>query len=75
MGRLVWHRCAWRIKEVSVRRPPEVRKHNGTELPVADDRGQNPADSWQVRQPRVMNRNGAGANARSPRRAGLRGAK
>ena len=70
MRRFTWHRYAWRIKEVPVRRPPEVRKHNGTELPVADHRRQNPVDYWQVRQPRVMNRNGAGANACGQRRAG-----
>jgi len=68
MGQFAWHRHARRVKEVSVRGPSGVRKHNGTELRVVDHRGQDPADPWQVRQPRVINRSGAGAKACGPRR-------
>jgi len=75
MRKFTRHRHAWRIKEVWVGEPSGIYKHNGAELPVADHRGQDPTDPWQVRLPRVMNQRAAGVNARGPCRVGLGGMK
>jgi len=75
MRKFARHRHAWRIKEVRVAEPSGIYRHNGSELPVVDHRGHDPAVPWQVRPPRVMNRSVAGANARGPLRDGLRGMK
>jgi hypothetical protein len=72
MRQFARYRHARRVKEVSVRERSGVRNHNEPELPTADHQAQDAADRGQVRQPRLMYRSRAGANACGPCRAGLR---